>query len=306
MRLVYCLFATFLAGSSMLFAQQEAQFTQYNDNQLYYNPAYAGSHDMMNVTVLHRSQWVGIKGAPSTQSILLHTPLPKNLGLGITVLNDKIGPMNHTWLMGDLSYSLKLNEAGDSRLAFGIKGGINRISASLQDLNMNDIGDPNAINYSGRTMVNFGAGAYYHSKRFYFGASIPMIMNHGNDVTFSFYDRQRHFYVSTGGYFSVNRTLKLRPSAMLRVVPNAPFSLDGSLALIFYDQIWIAGTYRLMESAGVYFQFQITNQLKVGYGYDLSVNKLRRHNMGTHELLLSIDLNSQNYKENKTLSPRFF
>jgi len=291
--------------TSVAYAQQEAQFTQYNDNQLYYNPAYAGSREMLNVTLLHRSQWVGIKGAPMTQSLVLHTPLPKNLGLGVSVLNDRIGPMNHTWVMGDLSYTLNLNREKTTKLSFGLKGGVNILNANLQDLAMTTANDPNAINYTGKVMGNVGAGFFFQTKQFFFGASVPMILEPNFDPTVPFYDRTRHFYATTGGYFEVNRMLKVRPTAMLKIVPNAPFALDGSVALIFYDQFWIAGTYRLMESAGMYVQYQINDQFKVGYGYDLSVNGLRTHNRGTHEIMLSFDLVST-YTGKRLLSPRFF
>jgi type IX secretion system PorP/SprF family membrane protein len=291
--------------STKLFAQQEAQFTQYNDNQLYYNPAYAGSKEMLNVTLLHRSQWVGIKGAPMTQSLVLHTPLPKNLGAGLTVLNDRVGPMNHTWLMGDLSYTINMNKEKTTKFSFGVKGGLNMLNANLQDLQMTNANDPQAINYADRLRGNVGAGFFFQTKQFFFGASVPMILKPTFDPSVPFYDRTRHFYLSTGGYFQVNRMLKVRPTAMLKIVPNAPFALDGSMALIFYDRFWIAGNYRFMESAGMYVQYQINDQLKVGYGYDLSVNGLRTHNRGTHEILLSFDLVST-YNGKKLLSPRFF
>lgn len=295
-----------LSFSTGLFAQQEAQFTQYNDNQLYYNPAYAGSKEMLNVTLLHRSQWVGIKGAPMTQSLVMHTPLPKNLGLGVSVLNDRIGPMNHTWLMADLSYTLLLNKKETTRLSFGLKGGVNMMNANLQELHTTTANDPQAINYTGRVFGNVGAGVFFQTKQFFIGASVPMILEPQFDPTIPFYDRTRHFYLSMGGYFNVNRMLKIRPTTMLKIVPNAPFALDGSLAFIFYDKFWVAGTYRFLESAGIYVQYQITDQIKAGYGYDMSINGLRKHNLGTHEIMLSFDLISTYTGNKRLLSPRFF
>jgi len=146
---------------------------------------------MLNVTLLHRSQWVGIKGAPMTQSLVLHTPLPKNLGLGVSVLNDRIGPMNHTWVMGDLSYTLNLNREKTTKLSFGLKGGVNILNANLQDLAMTTANDPNAINYTGKVMGNVGAGFFFQTKQFFFGASVPMILEPNFDPTVPFYDRTR-------------------------------------------------------------------------------------------------------------------
>lgn len=291
-----------------LWAQQEAQFTQYNDNQLYYNPAYAGSRESMNITLLHRSQWVGMTGAPSSQTLTIHTPLKHNVGLGLSLLNDNVGPLNQTWANLDLSYSLNLNSAKTTKLSFGMKGGINLLNANLAALQSADGGDPNQINIKNRALVNVGAGVFFHTKQFFLGLSVPKIMEPAFEPTAAvpFYDRIRHYYASIGGYFNVNRMLKIRPSAMLKIAPNSPFALDGSLAFIFYDKFWLAGTYRLLESAGVYAQYQITPQFKAGYGFDLSVNSLIRNNFGTHEILLSFDLITGNGKGKKLISPRFF
>jgi type IX secretion system PorP/SprF family membrane protein len=302
-------FAGLLAfmGTFTAFSQQEAQFTQYNDNQLYYNPAYAGSREMLNVTLLHRSQWVGMTGAPRTQTLTMHTPLPKNLGLGLSAMNDRVGPLNQTWLTADLSYTLNLNKRQTTKLSFGVKGGINMLNANWAGLNTgNNLIDPQQINYAGKILGNVGAGVFFQTKQFFMGFSVPKIIEPTFDPTApNFYNRDRHYYASIGGYFNVNRQLKIRPTAMLKIVPNAPFALDGSLAFIFYDKFWLAGTYRFMESAGVYAQYQITPQFKAGYGFDLSVNPLIRHNFGTHEIMLSFDLIGT-YKGRGLVSPRFF
>lgn len=295
--------------STALYAQQEAQFTQYNDNQLYYNPAYAGSREALNITLLHRSQWVGMTGAPRSQTLTIHTPLKHNIGLGLSVLNDKVGPLNQTWANLDLSYSLNLNRAKTTKLSFGMKGGINLLNADLASLQANDPSvDPSQISYKNRALGNVGAGVFFHTKQFFLGLSVPKIMEPTFDPTAAvpFYDRIRHYYASIGGYFNVNRMLKIRPTAMLKIAPDSPFALDGSLAFIFYDKFWLAGTYRLMESAGVYAQYQITPQFKAGYGFDLSVNPLIRHNFGTHEIMLSFDLVTGNGRGKKLVSPRFF
>jgi type IX secretion system PorP/SprF family membrane protein len=294
--------------STAIYAQQEAQFTQYNDNQLYYNPAYAGSKELLNVTLLHRSQWVGITGAPMSQSLTAHTPLGNSgFGLGLSFLNDRVGPLNQTWANVDLSYTLNLNQAETAKLAFGMKGGLNLLNADLASLTTTSLDlDGSQVSYRNKALGNVGAGVFFHTKQFFLGFSVPKII----EPTFTpgsvvpFYDRIRHYYASIGGYFNVNRMLKIRPTAMLKIAPDSPFALDGSLAFIFYDKFWLAGTYRLMESAGVYLKYQITDQLKAGYGFDLSVNPLIRHNFGTHEIMLSFDLVGNT--DGKMVSPRFF
>lgn len=287
-----------------IFAQQEAQFTQYNDNMLYYNPAYAGSREVMNITALYRQQWVGIEGAPVTQSLAFHTPLKyESIGLGVSVLNDKIGPLNQTWLNVDASYTLRFKRH-KGKLSFGVKGGINLVNNRVGDLYATDQNDILSSGYLKNEMLpNFGGGIYYHTDKFYVGVGVPRIIESKPDFNQLNFDDQRHYYASIGGYFKFNRMLKLRPSAMFKVTDNAPFALDLSASLIYYDKLWLGANYRLNESAGILFQYQFSNQFKLGYSYDFSVNKLMRFNYGTHEILLSYDFM---FKKKSLSTPRYF
>lgn len=284
--------------------QQEAQFTQYLDNMQYYNPAYVGSRGMMNVSAIHRQQWVGIEGAPMTQVLNINTPLKyESIGLGLNVLNDRIGSLRQTWINVDFSYSLRFKKH-DGRLSFGLKGGINLVNNNLSSLYAVDAGDfLTTQNISNKILPNLGAGVYYHSKHFFAGLSVPRIVESLADPMGLNYIDQRHYYLTVGGYFIANRMLKIRPSAMLKVTENAPFALDGSLAFIFYDKFWLGGNYRVLESAGGFFQYQFNNQFKIGYAFDISTSKLFRHNYGTHEILLSFDFLM---RKKSIYSPRYF
>lgn len=289
---------------SFLYGQQEAQYTQYLDNMQYYNPAYAGSRDMMNVTAIHRQQWVGIDGAPMSSTLSLNTPLKyESLGLGIGLLNDRIGPLNQTWVNVDVSYTLRFKRHS-GKLAMGLKGGINLVNNSLSSLYAIDDGDYYASqNIVNDILPNLGAGLYYHSDKFFAGLSVPRIVESLSAPTEVHFEDQRHYYATIGGYFTANRMLKVRPSMMLKVTENAPFALDGSLAFIFYDKFWLGGNYRLMESAGAFFQYQFSHNFKVGYAFDISTTSLMRHNFGTHELLISYDFL---YKKKSIHTPRYF
>jgi type IX secretion system PorP/SprF family membrane protein len=294
---------TLLAISGQVYAQQEPQFTQYTDNILYYNPAYAGSRGMMNISALHRQQWIGIDGAPMTQSFQLHTPLKyESVGLGMSVINDRIGPINQTWINADFSYSFKFRNGG--KLAFGIKGGINLLNGKLNQLFTIQANDPTLEqNYVNKVAPNVGAGVYYHSKHWFIGAAVPKLIEpklNNNAVRLI---EKRHYYGMVGGYIKASRMLKIRPSAMVKITDNAPITVDGSLAFIFYDKVWLAGNYRLKEGAGLYVQLQLSHQLKVGYGCDITTSKLMRYNFGSHELMLSYDFI---YKKRALASPRYF
>lgn len=298
-------FAFFMASS--LHAQQEAQFTQYMDNMLYYNPAYAGSRDALSITALHRQQWVGFDGAPMSTTFSLHTPLSyDNIALGVSVLNDKVGPVNATWINADVSYSLKFKNH-NGRLNFGINGGINLLNGDLASLVKADAGDNSLeVRYQNDLKPNLGAGVYYHSDQFFAGFAVPRILDDAKDLNNILNDKyisKRHYYFMVGGYFNASRMLKIRPSAMLKITEKAPLALDLSMAFILYDQLWLGANYRLMESAGVFVQYQINKSFKIGYAFEYSTTKLRGNHYGTHEILLGYDL----MFKNKSLSnPRYF
>jgi len=292
--------------SNFSYAQQEAQFTQYLDNMAYYNPAYAGTHGVMNLTALHRQQWVGFDGAPMSTTFNIHSPIGwDNLGIGISALNDRVGPNNSTWINADVSYSLRFKKH-KGRLSFGIKGGINLLNGDISKLTTNNPND-NTLNvsYNNEIDPNFGAGIYYHSNQFFAGIAVPRILDNSKDpdILNKEYISQRHYYLTLGGYIPAGRMLKIRPSAMLKITENAPMALDVNLGFIFYDKFWLGANYRLLESAGLYFQISISNQFKLGYAFEYSTTEIRSHNAGTHELMISYDINL--FKKSIT-SPRFF
>lgn len=289
------------------FSQQEPQFTQYMDNMLYYNPAYAGSREMMNITALHRQQWAGFKGAPMTTTLGFHTPLRyESVGVGFSLMNDRLGPTNATWINADISYSLRFKKH-KGRLSFGLKGGLSLLNGDLVSLIKQDNTDQSLnVRYQNELQPNIGGGIYYHSDQWFIGIAVPRIIDNVKKAgSFSDmeYIAQRHYYLTVGGYIKANRMLKIRPSAMLKITENAPMALDMSLAFIFYDKLWLGGNYRLMESAGVMLQYQISNQFKIGYAFEMSTTKLRAYNAGTHEILLSYDLL---FKSKSLASPRYF
>lgn len=294
----------FMLLNTAVYAQQEQQFTQFNDNMLYYNPAYAGSREMLNITALHRQQWMGYQGAPMTTTLSAHTPLKyQNFGIGLSLINDRIGPTNGTTINADASYTLRFKKH-NGKLSFGLKGGLNILNGDLSSLTKKDVSDSYLnTRYQNEIQPNIGAGVYYQSTQWFVGFSIPKIVQSIQQASDIQYLDKRHYYFTVGGYMAVNRMLKLRPSAMLKVTENAPLALDGSLAFIFYDRLWLGGNYRLQESGAVFAQYQISNQFKIGYAFELATTKLRKYNAGTHEILLSYDLL---FKKESLSSPRYF
>jgi|TARA_R110000737_G_scaffold134970_2_gene166167 type IX secretion system PorP/SprF family membrane protein len=292
-----------LGASSFSWAQQEPHFTQYFDNTLYTNPAYAGSKGVMNAMLLHREQWVGINGRPRSTTFSIQTPLKyESLGLGVTAVNDVIGPLTQTMLNLDLSYSLRFK--GKGKLAFGVKGGANLINLGTTSLTTVQEGDPLFLqNVRNKINPNVGAGIYYHLPRFFVGVSAPKLLEKSYDKLDPESLERRHYYGTIGGVLKLTNLWKLRPTAQVKVTNNAPFSADFSIAGIYNDKFYIGGMYRLDAAAGAFIQYQITDQFKAGFATDFGTQKLRKANDGTFEIMLSYDFL---FKKPGIKSPRYF
>lgn len=291
-------------------AQQDAMFTHYMYNTLAVNPAYAGSRDALTITGLHRSQWVGFDGAPITQTLTAHTPIiNESIGLGLSVINDKIGPVNTTSLYADFSYRIKINKK--SHLAFGLKGGMNMVNNNLTSLNLDDKNDLAFIqNVQSKLLPNFGFGMYYYSDKFYAGVSIPKLLenNFATNTTSSstnLASEKRHYFLIAGTVFNINEGIKLKPTTFIKVTNGAPIEADVTASFIFNDKFWLGGMFRTGDALGILAGLNITNQLALGYSFDWSyTNTTIKYNGGSHELMLRYDFI---YKvEEKIRSPRYF
>ena len=158
--------------AAVVYGQQDAQFTQYMYNTISINPAYAGSRGVMSIFALHRTQWVGLDGAPTTNAASINTPISNsNLGLGLSFVNDKIGPTNENTISVDLSYTIPTSE--NFKLSFGMKATANLFNLNVNKLNPVDQGNPQFQNLRNVFTPNIGAGIYYHSDKAYLGLSVP-------------------------------------------------------------------------------------------------------------------------------------
>ena len=289
-----------LALSNLVNAQQDPQFTQYFDNYLHVNPAYAGSSGMLSATAIHREQWVGFDGAPRSTTFSLHTPLNyRSVGLGLTAVNDQIGPIKQNMVYVDFSYTLRLGKT--ARLALGLKGGMNMLNVATQGLSNVQANDPAFANGLSQMNPNVGFGIYYHDEHFFMGLSSPRIME--KSATTTTYAEQRHYFGIIGGVFPVCAKWKLRPSVQVKATMGAPVSMDISLAGIFADKLWLGAMNRWNAAAGGFVQYQITRQFRLGLAAEYGMTALRNYNNGTFEVLMSYDFN---YKKTDVKSPRYF
>ena len=297
------LFVLFLV-SFISFAQQDAQFTQYMYNTININPAYAGSRDALGVFVLHRSQWVGMDGAPVTNTIAVNSPIgDSNLGLGVSLINDKIGPTNENNVAIDVAYTINTSEA--FKLSFGLKGNATIFKLDVSKLNPLDQNDPQFQNLNNTVKSNIGAGIYLYSDKAYFGLSLPKLIEskHYDDNSVAIYTEKINYYFITGYVFEFNPNLKFKPSLLTKAVQGAPLQVDISGNFLINEKFVLGMAYRWSAAVSGMVGYQISNRMFLGYGYDLETTNLSNYNSGSHEVFLRYEINMKN---KKIVSPRFF
>lgn len=303
---IFGLILVVLFAGTKLHAQQETQQSLYFFNPLLINPSYAGSQEALTAIAVVRDQWTNFKGAPKTQILTVHSPLKKqNIGLGLTVLNDQLGASKNTGAYIDFSYSIRLNSK-NHKLVFGLKAGADFYRQDFSNIRIQDNTDNiylEGFNYS-KFLFNTGAGIYYYGKRFYLGASSPrLIKNTMNLPGGQKAVQENHLYGFGGLVVKLNSAVNMRPSFIVKYVPNAPVSIDGNLSFLFYDKVWVGALYRYNSAAGVNAAFYINENFLIGYAYDYTLNQIQRYSAGSHEIMLSYDLKS---KSKGFRSPRYF
>ncbi|MCC6600139.1 MAG: type IX secretion system membrane protein PorP/SprF [Crocinitomicaceae bacterium] len=287
-------------------AQQEPMFSQYMFNTLSINPAYAGSADRVSITAIHRSQWVKFEGAPVTQTITAHSPLRKeSISIGGTIVNDQHGPVKETAIFGDVSYRIFMDK---SRLAFGLKAGLNLFSANLLDLNpLTQDDQVFQSNIKTKTLPNFGFGAMWYSQRWFVGVSTPKLLQNkliaGDLPDFNGNRERIHGFLIAGYVWDVSPYVKFKPTILFKAVNGAPPGVDVTANFLFYEKLWMGAMYRWNDSVGLLFQYEFNNRFKLGYAYDYIISDLSRYTAGSHEVMLGLNL-GKGY--NGDVSPRYF
>ncbi|OXA67443.1 hypothetical protein B0A67_22110 [Flavobacterium aquidurense] len=285
-------------------AQQDSQYTQYMYNTITINPAYAGSRGVLSVFGLYRTQWVGLDGAPETSTFSVNTPLNNSdLGLGVSLVNDKIGPINENTLSADLSYTVPTSET--FKLSFGIKGTANLFNLDVNKLSFEDQGDPQFQDLRNKISPNIGAGVYWHSDKAYVGVSIPNFIEtnrYSNNDNAIFKDKINYYFMA-GYVFDIDYYVKFKPAVLTKMVQGAPLQVDLSGNFMFNDKFVVGLAYRWSASVSALAGFQVSDGLYIGYGYDHETTNLRKYNSGSHEIFLRFEF-FNNY--NRITSPRFF
>lgn len=289
-----------------IYSQQDAQYTQYMYNTVSVNPAYAGSRGHLSVAALHRSQWLGLEGAPTTQTLNVHSPIGyRGLGLGMSIVSDRIGPTSETNLDIDFSYTISTSREG--KLSFGLKASANLLDIRFSQLNQFTPDQTLEQDIDNRFSPNIGAGVYYHTDRFYLGASVPRILetSHFDESSLSTAREQMNFYFIGGYVWDVHPFLKFKPTVLTKIVQGAPLQLDLS-ANFMYDEKFVFGAgYRWDAAVSAMVGFNVSDELLMGIAYDRETTELgsAAFNDGSFEIILRYDFIK---RRGNLRSPRFF
>lgn len=294
-------------------AQQDPQFTQYMFNLLAINPAYAGSAERVSLKALSRHQWVGFEGAPATQTLTAHSPfLVESLGLGGSIMRDEHGPVTQYGFMVDVAYRMFLSK--NTKLAFGIKGGMNLFQGKFADLSPLQQNDQVfQQNVSEKLDPQFGFGVMWYGDRHFLGLSAPKMLKTDMFENATISDTtagtvweagQRAHWFLTGGYvFDLGMYTKFKPTALVKAVNGAPMSFDVTANFLLYEKLWLGAMYRYTDAVGVLAQYNLTNDLSVGYAYDYPLTNLNNYTGGSHEFMLGFAFGN---KLKGIRSPRYF
>ena len=310
-----CFGISSLALIPFVSAQQDAQYTQYMYNTMSINPGYAGRRDVLSIVGLHRSQWVGLEGAPRTQTLALHSPLGETgkVGLGFSAINDEIGPTKETYFDIDFSYRIKTSENGN--LSFGLKAGGHLLDVDFDELNLFTSSDVRfEQNIDNKFSPNVGVGLYYYTPKFYLGLSAPNLLetdhfDEGNlnnsDGSSVIAEERINYYLMSGHTFTLSEDLLFKPAVLAKVVVGAPLQVDVSANFLLYERITLGAAYRWDAAVSGLAGFQVSDQLLIGFAYDWETTDLgnTQFNSGSYEVMLRFELFK---KYNRMLTPRFF
>ena len=288
------------------YTQQDPMYTHYMLNTLVVNPAYAGSRDALTLTAIHRSQWVGFKEAPITQTFTAHTPLRnEHIGIGLSVSNDKIGPTNNTSVFADYAYILGLTD--NSKLALGLSAGATIFQADLNSRQLEEQNDPAFLNkINNQVTPNFGFGAYYSRERFYAGLSVPNLLENSylTQNNAGIQKKQRHYFLIVGSLLNISEILAFKPTMLVKITHAAPIEADFTASFIVVKRLLVGAMFRTGDAIGGLVGFDVTDQLHLGYSYDWSYGiRTGTYNGGSHEIVLRYDIM---HSKKQIHSPRNF
>jgi len=292
-----------LSGLS-LYAQQEPNYTQYMYNTMTVNPAYVGSTDNFNITADYKAQFTGVDGAPETVNLGLESPVTYNIGLGLNITRDALGPSEDLNVDGNFSYSIQL--AAETYLSFGIKAGFRVLNVDFSKGMFSNPNDPLFMNNIDNKFLGvLGAGTYLYTNKWYLGVSTPNFFSqeyfNGEEARVT--PEELHIYMIGGYIFDLGRETKFKPAMLVDYVDGAPLRANLSANFLFVERFTAGISYSVDAAVSGLLGFQIADSIFIGYAYDYNTSDFNQYNDGSHEILLKFSLAR---KRGATFSPRFF
>jgi type IX secretion system PorP/SprF family membrane protein len=273
-----------------MFAQLLPMSDQYHFNPLVINPAFAGCHDAASVTIQYRNQWVGFQDAPKNITFSAHTPANRDrMGLGLLINRNTFGIYKKTELYGNYAYR---HELYNGKLALGLGFGVSIYNIGWNELNAVDDDDALLLNNpSNGVLPNFSVGAYYYTKKYFIGISLPGFLSHVNDASTGKYSAKNDFsaynYFLTGGYeIGISPMIKFLPSLLVKVHPNHATQVDCNMQLSLKERIWLGLGYRNRKMLMGSLLCHVNDQLRIAYTYDFDFGSMGKYQKGSHEILL--------------------
>lgn len=301
-KIVLLLIVFSILVSPSCIAQQKPQFTQYMFNGLIINPAYAGVDEALSLTFIDRHQWMGVENAPTTQTLSSHTQFKKkHFGVGLSIVNDKIGVHQNLSALTSFAYHLKTGK--ESFLSMGLQAGLDNARANYSSLYTNSNNDPNLVNSISETYFDVGFGLYFRSPKFHIGLSAPEFIPkriYLNDTT-STQLSKINLFLFAKYKITLSENLELEPSTLIKYLPDLPVSFDANLNLIYRQVLTIGLSYRDSESVDFLLKAQVTQQLQFGYAYDYPISYSSKLSNGSHEIMANYVFR---YKPRNVSSPR--
>jgi type IX secretion system PorP/SprF family membrane protein len=285
-------------------AQQDAQYSQYMFNHLSINPAYAGTREMLDASLIVRKQWRNIEGSPDTRMLVFQGPLgKKKAGIGFEMGSENIGPKSIGTVKLSYSYRIKL---GPGKLSFGLRSGLDFYKYDWAKIKYRDLNDPYANPNQDRwTVLSIDFGMYYYTKSFYVGAAATHLnqdrlynvidsLNNGTYVP--------HIFLPCGIGFQAGENLIVNPSFLVKYVEGAPLDVDVNVNFLLDQKLWLGVGYRLNTSAGLLAMWNINDHMRLGYSFDYGLNRIGTLGGGSHEIIFGYGFN---LFKTKTLTPRY-
>ncbi|MCC7303650.1 MAG: type IX secretion system membrane protein PorP/SprF [Bacteroidia bacterium] len=297
----FCSLLLFISGWS----QQDAQYTQYMFNHLAMNPAYAGTRDVLDVVLQHRTQWTRMDGGPLNSSMAFQMPIgKKKAGVGVELLSEKIGPKSIGSIRGSYSYRIKL---GPGKLSFGLKMGVNSYHYDWNKIKYRDLNDPFAGD-NGQdqwTVISADFGMFYYTKSFYSGLAITHLnQNRLYELSDTLYNETQvpHLFLPVGVGIQLSEHLVMNPSILLKATVAAPLDLDVNCNFLIDNKVWLGAGYRMGYGVSLLGLWNISDHLRMGYSYDYGLNRIGAVGRGSHEFMLGYGIG---WNTTKTLTPRY-